>query len=330
MMKALLLGGTGFISRRIAELLHEGGNEVLIVHRGLSEPENWITIQHIHAHRHDLASQHATIRAFRPDVIIDANAYTGEDVDLVTPLLPDVPVVVLSSQDVYQAISSLREGRNDVPVPLFENSELRRNRYPYRGKGYAGIPEDYEKIDVEERWLKRNATVLRLPMVYGAHDDQKREDVILKRAVAGRTLIPIGVGTLLWTRGHVDDIARAVLAALTNRAADGQAVNIGEKNVLPIQRWYQQILDAANSAAQFVRVADEVVPDDLSLSRNHRQHMIASVQRAEDLLGWSSTDSETMVPRSIKWHLTQMDSAKFDQEAALADDLALATAESRP
>jgi hypothetical protein len=31
------------------------------------------------------------------------------------------------------------------PVPLDEDSELRRDRYPYRGKGYAGVPDDYEK-----------------------------------------------------------------------------------------------------------------------------------------------------------------------------------------
>ena len=145
-MKALILGGTGFIGRGVSELLHERGDEVTVAHRGVSEPVNWIPIRHIHADRHELTAQKSAIRSFGPDVVVDAGAFTAQDVDAVIAVLPDVPVVVLSSQDVYQAISAFREGPNDVPVPIAEDSELRRNRYPYRGKGYAGVPEHYEKM----------------------------------------------------------------------------------------------------------------------------------------------------------------------------------------
>ena len=322
-MKALILGGTGFIGRRVSELLHERGDEVTVAHRGVSEPVNWIPIRHIHADRHELTAQKSAIRSFGPDVVVDAGAFTAQDVDAVISVLPDVPVVALSSQDVYQAISAFREGRNDVPVPIDEDSELRRNRYPYRGKGYAGVPEDYEKIDVEERWLARGATVLRLPMVYGPYDDQRREDAILRRVVAGRELIPVGAGTLLWTRGHVDDVAGATLAAVDNRAGDGRAINIGEKTVFSIFNWYQQILDASDTEASLVRVDDHKVPEDLSLSRQYRQHMLASVRLAEELLGWSANNPATRVSQSVRWHLSQHDSREFDEDAAHKDDDAL-------
>lgn len=65
-------------------------------------------------------------------------------------------------------------------MPLTEDSELRRDRYPYRGAGLEGVPDDYDKLDVEERWLDRGAVVLRLPMVYGPHDRQRREDLVLR------------------------------------------------------------------------------------------------------------------------------------------------------
>jgi hypothetical protein len=48
-------------------------------------------------------------------------------------------------------------------VPLTEDSELRRDRYPYRGSGRSEVPDDYEKLDVEERWLARGAVALRGP-----------------------------------------------------------------------------------------------------------------------------------------------------------------------
>lgn len=78
---------------------------------------------------------------------------TAADVDAVIPVLPDVPTVVLSSQDVYQAHAALLAGRCDAPVPLTEDFELRRDRYPYRGLDLPEVPDDYSKRDVEDRWL---------------------------------------------------------------------------------------------------------------------------------------------------------------------------------
>ena len=322
-MHILVLGGTGFIGRRVVERLHARGDEVAVAHRGVTEPYQWIPVQHIHADRRELSGRQSVIRAFAPDAILDANALTGADVDAVTVFLPDVPVVVLSSQDVYQAIAALRAGRCDVPVPLDEDSELRRDRYPYRGKGYDGVPDDYEKLDVEERWLRRGAVVLRLPMVYGPHDDQLREGPILRRALGGRTQIPVGEGTLLWTRAHVDDVASAVLAAIDQRTADGRAVNIGEEQVLPITAWYRQILDSAKADTELVRVPDSVVPADLSLSRAHPQHLLASVHLAHELLGWQSGDPAIRVRESVEWHIANSDFAALSDAEASDDDDAL-------
>ncbi|WP_420367092.1 NAD-dependent epimerase/dehydratase family protein [Curtobacterium sp. L1-20] len=248
-------------------------------------------------------------RAFGPDAVLDSNALTGADVDAVTSVLPDVPTVVLSSQDVYQAITALRSGLCEAAVPLDEQAELRRERYPYASRGYAGVPDDYDKLDVEERWLPRGAVVLRLPMVYGPHDDQQREAAILRRVLSGNREIPIGGGTLLWTRAHVDDVASAALAALDNRSADGLAVNIGEERVLPIGTWFRQIADAAGADVSFATVPDARVPVDLSISKNHSQHLLASVARAHELLHWRASDADARVRESVAWHLQN---SRFD------------------
>ena len=193
----LVLGGTGFIGRRIVERLHARGEQVLVVHRGTSEPSRWVAVEHLHADRHHLADHAGRIRGFDPQAIVDAIALTAADVDAVLPILPAVPAVVLSSQDVYQASVGLRTGQVEDSVPLDEDARLRHQRYPYRGMGYPGVPEDYDKFDVEQRWLARGAVVLRLPMVYGPHDDQVREDMVLRRIRAGRAVMPVGAGNLL-------------------------------------------------------------------------------------------------------------------------------------
>jgi hypothetical protein len=150
----LVLGGTWFLGRRIAERLHERGDAVLVVHRGRAEPDQWIPVQHLHTDRHQLADHAQTIAEFAPDAVVDSCPLTGADVDAVLPVLPEVPTVVLSSQDVYAAFTGLRTGREVAAVPITEDSELRAERYPYRGLA-VDVPDDYEKLDVEQRWLRR-------------------------------------------------------------------------------------------------------------------------------------------------------------------------------
>lgn len=251
---------------------------------------------------------------------------TANDVTAVVPVLPAVPTVVLSSQDVYQAYTGLRTGRCESPVPLTEDSELRRDRYPYRGFGLEGVPEDYEKLDVEQCWLARRATVLRLPKVYGSHDQQRREDLVLRRIRAGRQQMPIGAGNLLWTRAHVDDVATGVLAALDTRAGDGLTINLGELATGPIVEWFEQIAHAAETDLELRRVPDEALPTELALTAAPRQHLLASVNRAEKLLAWSPVDPVLRVHESVRWHLDNPSATSWTDDDVRADDAALSAA----
>lgn len=138
-MRILVLGGPRSIGRRIVERLHARGDEVLVVHRGSSEPAGWVPVQHLHTERQALGAHVGQIRAFTPDAVVDTYALTSGDVDAVLSALAEVPTVVLSSQDVYQAAVGLRT--NEAPgaaVRLAEDAELRRQRHPYRG---AGLPD---------------------------------------------------------------------------------------------------------------------------------------------------------------------------------------------
>ena len=129
---------------------------------------------------------------------------TRADAAAVLPHLPEVPLVVLSSMDVYRAYELALSGRAGIPVPLGEDSPLREGRYPHRGfdpglEGYDLDIDRYDKLDVEPLYLQRGAIVLRLGMVYGEGDVQRREEFILRRVRAGRRRIPIGEGAWRWT-----------------------------------------------------------------------------------------------------------------------------------
>jgi nucleoside-diphosphate-sugar epimerase len=300
-MRVVVLGGTRFIGRRIVAELVARGDEVMVVHRGETEPADQPPCRHLHVARAEFASVADEVRAFGPDAVVDTLAMSRADAEQVLPHLPDAQLVLLSSMDVYEAFWLVLQEREGEPVPLNEDSRLRTVRYPYAVIG--GRPSDYDKLDVEPSYVERGATVLRLAMIYGEHDGQRREEFILRRVRAGRRRIPIGAGTWLWTRCYVGDVASAVLATLGRSSAAGQTVNIGEPSVRSMRGWAEDILAAAGHEAELVTVADPMVPEDLGITRSVAQHIVFDGYRAFDLLGWRPTDAQASLRRSVEWHL---------------------------
>lgn len=297
----------------------------MVVHRGVTEPDenSWDgahgELRHIHTDRAGFADVADDVRAARPDAVIDTIALTGTDAEAVLPHLPDVPLVLLSSMDVYRAYELVLADKGGQPVPITEDSEVRRGRYPLRhiAEKYA----DYDKLDVEPGYLARG-TVLRLGAIYGERDGQRREEFILRRVRAGRTRIPVGAGTWLWTRGYVGDVASAVLAVLDNPSATaGEIFNVGDLATDTVRDYAERILAAAGHDAELVIVPDELVPDDLETTKATAQHFLCDCGKLSRTVGWMPGDAAVSIDRSVKWHLAHPPEAA-DADFS-ADDRAL-------
>lgn len=318
-MRVVVLGGTRFIGRAAVDELVAAGDQVLVVHRGVLEPDDMPEVEHLHCERPELARHRAELEAFAPEMAIDCRALTRRDAELALEALPGVERwVVISSVDVYRAFGALNDNIETDPVPLDEESPVRENRYPYRGR-MPGMDE-YDKLDVEDTYLPRGATVLRLPMVYGEHDYQLREEFLLRRLRAGRKRIPFGGGTWLTCRGYVRDVARAVRLALL-KPVGGEVMNVCEDRAYSIGLWSRMILRAAESDAELVRVADELLPEDLGPTGTMSQHIAASARKARALLGWSTTDPFATLQTTVRWHLAHPPQKADDDFSA--DDRAL-------
>jgi len=321
-VRVVVLGGTRFIGRAIVEELASTGHDVLIVHRGVLEPADMPAVQHLHAERAELPARRSELAAFEPDAAIDCRALTKVDAQTAIDALPArIRMLVISSIDVYRAFAALNDGRETDPVPIDETSPVRSERYPYRGK--ASGMDDYDKLDVEDVYLPLGATSLRLPMVYGPHDYQLREEFILRRVRAGRKRIPCGAGMWLACRAYVGDVAHGARLALESTSTEGSAINLCEDRTFSMAMWSRMILDAAGSNSELVRVADEVLPEDLKPTGTMTQHIAASSKRARTLLGWTASDPAETLQATVRWHLANPpagSSADFS-----ADDLALAS-----
>ena len=321
-MRVVVLGGTRFIGRAIVEELAGAGHELLLAHRGELEPQGLPAAAHLHCDRSQLIEHREALAAFRPDGAVDCRALTRSDARTALAALPEgVRWVVISSIDVYRAFGALNEDRETDPVPLDERSPVRPERYPYRGK-MPGMDE-YDKLDVEETYLPRGATVLRLPMVYGEHDYQLREEYVLRRVRAGRTRIPFGSGQWLACRAYVRDIALGARLALEQPAAAGEVLNLCEDRTYSMRMWTRMILDAAGSDAELVRVADSSLPADLAATGTMPQHIIATAARARGLLGWKTSDPRQSLETTVRWHLANPPSGASsdftDDDRALAE-----------
>ena len=301
-MRVLLIGGTVFIGRALAAELVGAGHDICYAHRGEHEPDDLPEGTHIHVDRKDLSSARGDFDAFGPDAVVDNIALSREDAVTTLDALPKgLRLVVTSSMDVYRAYTYVMRNEAAEPVPIDETSAVRDERYPYRGQGVPRF-EDYEKLDVEEVYLAAGATVLRLPMVYGPHDGQRREEFVLHRVRAGRKQIPIGSGSWLATKGYVGDVARGMRLSLEADAA-GEIFNLGESRTYPMGQWAQMILDAAGSDAELVRVADDKLPEDLGLTAAVAQHLLVGSGKARRELGWRDRDAGETLPSSVGWHL---------------------------
>lgn len=303
----MVLGGTRFIGRRIVDELVEAGHDVLVVHRGQHEPHGLVDVPHLHADRLDLGVvQHDLVR-FDPEAILDCAAFGAADADAVLGSFPrdDRRLVVLSSMDTYRAYGSLHAGTVTDALPLDETSPVRTDRFPYRGQ-MPGM-DDYEKLEVEERWLARGAAVCRLPMVIGEHDYQRRQELVLRRVRAGRTRIPIGAGTALLTHGYVGDVARGVRLVLEagDATVAGEIFNFGERRTPSMALRARQILEAAGASddVELVTVPDDALPPDLGILGSVPQHLLVSSDKARAVLGWEESDPAESLRRTVEWHL---------------------------
>ena len=322
-MKVVVLGGTRFIGRATVEELAAAGHELLIVHRGQLEPDDLPPAPHLHCERAELPAHRSELEAFGADAVIDFFALTREDAEGALEAIPNASRrIVISSMDVYRAFGSVLVDRETDPVPITEESPVRAERYPYRGK-VAGR-ETYDKLDVEDVYLPRGALSMRLPMVYGERDYQRREEFILRRVRAGRKLIPFGTGSWLTCRGYVRDIAHAIVLALEKPEVTG-VLNLCEDRSYSMRLWARMILEAAGADAELVRVPDDTLPDDLQETGNLAQHVAASAHKARTVLGWTTSDPIESLRTSVRWHLENPPANASDDFSA--DDRAL---EARP
>ena len=251
-MKALFIGGTGFISTAVSRQAVAGGVELYLLNRGLRGAAPPGT----HALTADVnrpEEVRAALRGLRFDAVVNWIAYTPEDIERDLSLFKGRvgQYVFISSAAAYQ--------KPPARYVITEETPLVNPFWDYaRGK-----------IACEERLLRAHAeegfpaTVVRpshtyetnFPVAVGGGGTYTLADRMKK----GLPIVVHGDGTSLWTLTHAEDFARGFLGLLGNAQAIGQAFHITSDEVLTWGQIYGTVAEALGVEANVLHVPSDFI-----------------------------------------------------------------------
>ncbi|NDV00539.1 NAD-dependent epimerase/dehydratase family protein [Pseudoroseicyclus tamaricis] len=244
-MAVAIIGGTGFLGTAIAKALVARGETPVQVAR-LTSPYEVVTGSiTAAADRADQPALEAIFAEHGVTRVIDVLTLSLENTRalLAATAAAGARYVMISAIDVYANYGGLM-GMETPPVvkrPSREDDPVRTALYPYRGnprrpKGFDdALIDDYDKVPIEaaaREDARLDATILRLPAIYGPGDKQGRFTWITEALAAGGP-IRMDERAAAWPQTFItlDDAAAAVALAATSDCG-GETFNIAP----PIQR----------------------------------------------------------------------------------------------
>ncbi len=180
-MRVLILGGTGFLGRHIAERALRGGHALTLFHRGHSNPGIHPDAEHILG---DRTVSLGPLRGRPFDVVFDTSGYEVAPVRAAARALahPGVHYVFVSSISVYADLSRADESGPVRTVEDAENATLAPGNY-------GALKAACERALDDE--LPGNTHHVRAGLILGPHDYDLRFRYWLERiALGGDVLAP--------------------------------------------------------------------------------------------------------------------------------------------
>ena len=307
-MDALVLGGTRFVGRRLALLLHGRGHNVTVLNRGRTQADLPPEVQRIRADRSKPDEVKSALRGREYDAAFDISGYRP------TELLPTVEAlhgrvasyVFCSSVAVY-ASSDLAPIREDFPL----------------NRGSEASDYAREKILCEDLLMERSTrdgfpvAIVRPPYVYGPKDyNEQRLPGVFSHITDGRRIIVPGDGLTMIHPVHVDDLASAFAAVPGRDEALGQTYNATATEAMTVNGYLETIASAMGVEAEIVHVEASAYSTMLvDLGTGHagrlldyvwREIAVYSNEKLRRGLGWSPDyDMRAGIEMTYRWWLEQ-------------------------
>ncbi len=252
-MKVLVIGGTLFIGRQLVDELLKEGHTVSILHR---KPKHDFgrRVENIMADRNDADSMRDALYGRRFEVVYD-NAYDWERGTTAAQVEATVRLVAgerLSRYIFMSSVAAYGDGLNhkesDPLAPDYHSDPYVRHkatseRMLFRMHAQSGLP----------------VVTFRPPFVYGPGNPFYREAFFWDRLRAGRPIIIPGDGHRLMQFVYVRDLVTAMVRAMHETRAAGEAFNIGDSKPLTHTELVERLAKTANVDPVMVRVPRDII-----------------------------------------------------------------------
>ncbi len=311
-MKIFIIGGTGFISRYIVDILLERGHEVTIFTRGKSpipfdKSKNLFYESGDRNNKPDL-QQAAGRKNF--DIVIDMAAYTADQSEGAVNVFKDRigRFIHCSTVSVYMV-------SNDVRCPVTEDQD-KGELMPDFPRNPFGMDYGINKRKCEDLlWdaHDRNSfpvTMLRPVFVCGPEDRTKRDYFWIQRILDGKPLLVPGSGDFAFQQVYVKDTARAFCDAAEAEITIGEAYNVASEETYSLNEYLKNISQILDKNPEFVHIDQEVF-DELDISYfpgadvfpfNTRRTAVFSLDKIKKHIGYKSTPFSEWMPLTIDWY----------------------------
>lgn len=309
MTRVVVIGATGHIGTYLVPLLVRAGHEVVAISRSQREPYRadsaWASVETVVADRHaedDAGSFGARVRDLRPDVVVDLISFSPESALALVEALRGRVEHFLHCGTIW-----VHGPTRQAPTTEDE---------PRRPFGDYGI----KKARIEELLLQEArrdgfpATVLHPGQIVGPgwvpiNPAGNLNLEVYRRLARGQELCLPNLGMETLHHVHADDIARAFMLAIANRAASlGESFHIVSPAALTLRGYAEELARWFGQAPRLSFMGWEtwketVSSEDAAATWDHLAHSpCCSIAKAARLLAYAPRYSSLeAVQESLTW-----------------------------
>lgn len=322
-MRIFVIGGTGFISARLVQMLLDEGHHVTIFTRGRTAADftGADRLDHVHGDRSSASSLESALQGRTFDAAFDMIAYTAEDSRLAVEALQGHVgrFIHCSTISVYMvsdaATCPVTEDQADLPLM----DPWPRNPF---GMEYGVNKRACEDVLWDVHGVDFPVTILRPTYVCGPGDPTARDYFWIQRILDGRPLLVPGSGDHAFQQIYVDDAARAFADILKHEQTAGEAYNVVGEDIYSLNGYLRRLAALLDRDVELVYLDQDlfdVLP--ISMDRrgdvfpfNTRRTSVFSLDKLKRDVGFASTPFESWMQPTVEWYLEHFDSDSIGYE----------------
>lgn len=308
-MRALVLGGSRFIGRRLALQLAEAGHDVALFNRGRTPDGLGDRVRRLVGDRRSDADLSRALSGLTFDAAWDFLCYDAVDAARAVSSLTDRVgrLTHISTGSVYWCTG-------DFPCPVSEEEFDRHGDFA-EAPGSIEYAYGYAKRKAEEvlmeahRGGKLAVTIVRPPVVAGEDEPALRYASYCRRLEDGSPLILPDGGFTPFRHVYAGDLARALARIPELPGAAGRAYNLASPEILSVRGLTIDIAALLGRTPDLVEVPTPVLralapdePEPAAFSPfTQRAPQIPAIDRAIRELGWSPTPYPAWLESVVRW-----------------------------